>query len=116
MDKNDYISKMNDILDDNTNFRKTSHNNLLKHNLLLEDRLNRFLKKLLDKKYINETEYRNMYAVGSNPGIIYGLPNVHKTNNPLRPVLSSFRTHNYNLAKFLIPFIEQHAKNDYTKA
>ena len=81
MDKTDYISKMNDVLDDNTTFRKTPHNNPLKHNLLLEDRLNRFLKKLLDKRYINETEYRNMYAVRSKPSIIYGLPKSTKSTS-----------------------------------
>ena len=63
--------------------------------------------------YITEDEYRNVYSTGSNPGVMYGLPKEHKPNIPLRPVLSSFKTHNYKIAKFLIPFIEYFSKNGF---
>ena len=69
---------------------------------------------MLNQSYINEDEYKKLYASGSNPGIMYGLPKIHKANIPLRPVLSSFKTHNYNLAKFLIPYIDKYAKNEFT--
>ena len=32
----------------------------------------------------------------------------------MRPVLSSFKTHSYNTAKFLIPYIDKYAKNEYS--
>ena len=114
MDRTDYINKMDHILNDRSNFSKIHHSDPFKNNLLLEDKLNRFLRKLLEKNCLNENEYKQLYSSGSNPGIMYGLPKVHKPNVPLRPVLSSFKTHNYNLAKFLIPFIDQHAKNEFT--
>ena len=114
MNKQDYVEKMNTILNDVSTFCKMRHSDPFKNNLLLEDKLNRFLKKMLDNNYIYEEEYRKLYASGSNPGIMYGLPKIHKTNIPLRPVLSSFKTHNYNAAKFLIPYIDKYAKNEYS--
>ena len=36
---------------------------------------------------------------------MYGLPKVHKPECPLRPILSAIGTHNYNLAKFLVPLL-----------
>ena len=41
----------------------------------------------------------NIAPSGSQPGIIYGMANVHKENIPLRPVVSMIRTAEYNLAK-----------------
>ena len=114
LDKEDYVTKMNTILNDHATFEKLSHLDPLKNNLLLEDKVNRFLKKLINDGYITENEYRNLYSTGSNPGVMYGLPKVHTPNTPLRPVLSSFKTHNYKLAKFLIPFIDNFSKNGFS--
>ena len=38
--------------------------------------------------------------------IIYGLPKIHKEGYPLRPIISSSGTYNYNLAKFLDSLIK----------
>ena len=116
IDKDDYIAKMNIILNDHSTFERKLHVDPLKNNLLLEDKVNRFLKKLLNNNYITEEEYKNLYSSGSNPGIMYGLPKIHKPNTPLRPVLSSFKTHNHKLAKFLIPFIDCFSRNEYSLA
>ena len=113
LDREDYIAKMSLILNDYSTFEKKKlHSDPLKHNLLLEDKVNRLLKKLLNNNNISEDEYKSLYSSGSNPGIMYGLPKVHKPNTPLRPVLSSFKTHNYKLAKFLIPFIDNFSKSE----
>ena len=47
---------------------------------------------------------------------MYGLPKVHKNNIPLRPVRSSFKTHNYETSKFIIPGISKYASNAHTLA
>ena len=102
---------MQQILNDHSTFERMTHPDPLKHNLLLYDKVNRYHRKLLNNNHINEEEYKNIFATGTNPGITYGLPKVHKANIPLRPVLSSFKTHCCKLATFLIPFIDKYAKN-----
>ncbi len=44
--------------------------------------------------------YNFLFASGSTPGILYGLPKVHKAGAPIRPILSAINTFNYNLTKF----------------
>ncbi|XP_069976538.1 uncharacterized protein, partial [Penaeus vannamei] len=48
------------------------------------------------------------------PGVLYGLPKVHKPNIPLRPIISSIGTFNYNAAKFLVPVISPLTTNHFT--
>ena len=42
------------------------------------------------------------------------MPKVHKPDNPIRPILSAIGTHNYNLSKFLISFLNPWSTNEYT--
>ena len=51
---------------------------------------------------------------GANPGIMYGLPKIHKPNLPIRPILSAIGTFNYKLAKFLVPILRPLTFNQYT--
>ena len=46
----------------------------------------------------------------SAPGVLYGLPKVHKTNCPARPILSAY---NYKLAKFFVPILQPYTVNEY---
>ena len=39
---------------------------------------------------------------------------MHTKNTPIRPIISSIGTYNYNTAKFLIPLINPLTKNNYT--
>ena len=55
-----------------------------------------------------------LFASGSVPGILYGLPKVHKINCPIRPILSAIGTFNYNIAKFLVPILNPLTQNEYT--
>nr|XP_027223798.1 uncharacterized protein LOC113815979 [Penaeus vannamei] len=68
------------------------------------------------KETINETIYNSILASGSRPGYLYGLPKVHKNRTPLRPIVSSINTFNYNLAKFLVKIIQPLTINEYTTA
>ena len=63
---------------------------------------------------ITDSIYRHLYASVSSPGILYGLPKIHKPDVPLRPILASYNTAMHNLAKFLIPLIEPFSTNDFT--
>ena len=50
---------------------------------------------------------------GSQPGKLYGIAKVHKTNVPLRPVVSMVGTPEYKLAKYLESLIKPHIPDTY---
>ena len=114
LNKTEYINKMESLLSDNNTFEKHPDENPLAKTLRIEDKINRNLKKLKDRNALTEDEYKQIYATGTSPGIMYGLPKIHKQNIPLRPILSSTNTPNYKLSKFLIPHIDHLSTNDYT--
>ena len=53
-----------------------------------------------------------MRASGIQPGILYGLPKIHKIGSPLRPILSAIGTAGYN--KFFVPIFAPFTSNEYT--
>ena len=110
MNKSEYLDKSHEILNDITIFRKISED-LLTHITRLEDKLNRILKSI--KNNIGWKNYNSLYASGSQPGIMYCLPKVHKPNIPLRPIISSINTVNYKLAKFLVPYLNSIFSKQY---
>ena len=81
--------------------------------------LQRFLRKLKQKIFFNETEYDKLYPSGSAPARIYGTPKMHKFSSSdsfpkLRPIVSSIGTFNYNLARFLCELLSSLVPNDYS--
>ena len=79
-----------------------------------ENKLIRFLRdKLLKQNNIPEEIYKELFPSGSTPGVLYGLPKVHKTNCPARPILSAIGTYNYKLAKFFVPILQPYTINEY---
>ncbi|XP_063585791.1 uncharacterized protein LOC134763164 [Penaeus indicus] len=113
LDKKDYVNKVNVLLSDHTKFRKLDTEPFTKI-IQLEDKLNRMLKHLKDNDSISLDIYNQLRASGSLPGILYGLPKVHKPDIPVRPILSAIKTFNYNLAKFLVPILKPITTNEYT--
>ena len=111
IDKEEYDNKMEVILEDTTKF-KLLKTVISTHILKLEDKLNRLLRTV--KHLIGESAYNTIYTSGSKPGFLYGLPKIHKLGNPLRPIVSSIGTFNYNLAKYLVPIISLLTRNQYT--
>ena len=80
-----------------------------------EDRINRFLSGLLqDSIIIDKNLYDHLRIPSSKPGILHGLPKVHKDGLPLRPILSSIGTCGYGLAKYLVPHLEPLTHNEFT--
>ena len=115
MNSTEYVQKMDDILKDNTKFKKCKdYENIHKHNLSMEDKINNFLKRIKKSDVINDDEYRYLYVSGSSPAILYGSPKVHKANMPLRPILAAFSTASYRLAKFIIPAFNPYVENEFT--
>ena len=111
LNKDDYINKMHNILDDTSKF-KIINQDTFKLSLRLKDKINIFLNSLKEKNIISNFIYKNLYISGSSLGLMYGLPKVHKPNIPLRPIVATYNTANYKLAKFLIPLLSPLVEND----
>ena len=112
LDKTDYIDKIQIILDDTSKFLKLDIDPF-PYILKLEDKLNRLLRTLKDK-VISPDTYSKLFASGSVPGILYGLPKVHKLSCPIRPILSAIGTFNYAIAKLFVPILSPLTSNEYT--
>ena len=113
LNKQDYINKVNVILNDSSKF-EIIHNSAIKLVHKLENKIRLFLGKLKKDSVITESTYNNLTPTGTRPGILYGLPKVHKENIPIRPILSSIKTPSYNMSKYLVPMINPWSRNEYT--
>ena len=118
--KNDYISRMNVILNDSSKFQKLSidQNKVLNHIVHMENRIIDVLKNLKKKKIISENKYEDLHPVGSRPGILYGRAKIHKPIKDgvpsFRPILSAIGTLTYTLSKFFVTLLIPLTLNDYT--
>ena len=88
---------MEDLLADNTKFKRVDND----PTLTSEDQLIRLLSRLKKENFITEAEYKVAKPSGSRLARLYGLPKLHKENYPLRPVMSAIKTVNYGLGKML---------------
>ncbi len=106
-----YIQKTEEILSDTTKFKLVKED-CFKGIIRLEDKLKRLLR--LVKKKLSEKVYNFFFASGSTPGNLYGVPKIHKQGCPIRPILSSLDTFNYNVAKFFVPILPPLTTSNYT--
>ena len=109
MKKEDYHQKILDVLADDA-YRAMPCDTT--------DAISRKTTELIKKSGILEEELRNVRPKAPAPPRIYGLPKIHKTGVPLRPIVSAIGAPTYNLAKYLsgvlAPFVgrcEHHVKN-----
>ena len=89
MKREDYHSKMDKIIalpqfEKLEKLRKNAKHPVLKE----EDRVVGILKSLQQEKKIDDDLYEKLRPRGSQPARLYGLAKVHKTDTPMRPVLS----------------------------
>ena len=70
---------MKKILSYISKFHKLSidQNTVLNHSVNMENRIISVLKKLKDKNQISDKKYKDLHAVGSRPGILYGRAKIH---------------------------------------
>ena len=100
LDKSDYAEKVESLLNDTKVYE-----------LLKKDPTAIYKKKVIDNlqqlekaEVIDRALYHKLYPAESVPSF-YGLPKVHKQNNPLRPIVSSIDSVTYNVAKHLAEII-----------
>ena len=112
MNMSDYLKKMNDILSDTSKFKRHNNQDLYKVSRSIETKVRNFLLRKLKKPgHITDEQYRMLYPHGSHIGILYGLPKVHKTNCPTRPICSAVGTSTAGLSKFVTNIIKPAATN-----
>ena len=116
INRTDYNSRMLNILDDNTKFERINlkKSNIYKETTRREDAVRTPINELKSNDIISEHLSKELNHIGSRPGIMYGLPKVHKPNFPLRPIISAIGTHSYKLAKFLVPLLRPFSTNTFT--
>ena len=115
LDKQEYLAKVENILNDPTKFKPLTED-AFKAVTKAEDKLINFLRTLKKEKVITSNTYTQLFPSGSSPGVMYGLPKTHKKDKgtPVRPILASLGTYNYNLAKFFVPILDPLTRNEYT--
>ncbi|XP_011866401.1 PREDICTED: uncharacterized protein LOC105561223, partial [Vollenhovia emeryi] len=97
MDKNTYIQKMTNLLNDNNTYKKLKSDPINR----IKTRVNDLIKSWWDKKIIDEYTYKQLRCTNGNLPRCYGLPKVHKTDFPLRIIVSTVGSPTYKIAKFL---------------
>ena len=101
LDKEDYINKAKELL--NTPAYKEipkDPTNKIKAQLITK------LRRIKKESKLDEGTYRTMYPTGCVPPKFYGLPKIHKTGTPLRPIVSSRGSVTYGVAKVLSTVIQ----------
>ena len=80
------------------------------NHMKIEDRINNFLRKLKNMSLMSDDTYKKLFSSGSGPGILYGLPKIHKVDFAhkfqLRPIFAAYNSASYKLAKFLVPILD----------
>lgn len=115
--KDDYVGKMNELLDDRRTYETLNNDPTVK----FQNKNNKLVKKLFEQGYIDEREKKKLTIYNSRPPLAYGLPKIHKENIPLRPVISQINSPSYHLAKFisnilnnLNPELHYNVKNSFS--
>ena len=117
VDKQIYKNSILRILEDTSKFSVIS-SPILAYCLKIEDKINRFLSKLLKSNLITQSIYNSLHVTGSAPGILYGLPKIHKSDFKekfqYRPILAAYNLASYKIAKYLVPILTPLTSNQYT--
>jgi hypothetical protein len=103
MNKEDYLSKLDVIVDDETKFvrvQRSKRKNALPPLTKRQDEIKTAIKEHL-AKHVSESTTKWLKPSGTNTGKLYGTCKVHKPGFPVRPIVSMVNTPVYNLAKYL---------------
>ena len=118
LDKATYVSQMYKLLSDNTKFEKITNYSFAKYTLKIEDKINNMLRKLKRLNTISTDIYNKLFCTGTTPGILYGLPKIHKIDFShkfqFRPIFAAYSTPAYNISKYLVSYLSPLANNEYT--
>ena len=101
MKKSDYIAKMNDVLNDKSKFIRLGPVSEMDHTAGAETSMQDLLRSLHKKKELDDATKEKVRPVGATRLKMYGVLKVHKSNAPLRPILSMVNSPQHATAKWL---------------
>ena len=117
INKCDYISKIEAILSDKTKFEINSIEinsiNLLKLTVSLENKIYRYLCEIKPILETNGKSLLDLQPSGTHPGILYGVPKIHKQSVPMRPILSCTGCHNLKLSQYAAELLQPLINKSY---
>ena len=96
MDKEDYVQKAKELLDQPT-YRTIPNDPTTKY----ENKLVNLLKAIKTEGQIDEALYKRLYPTGAGSPKFYGLLKIHKEGIPFRPIVSSIGAVSYETSKEL---------------
>ena len=97
---------MNNIISDRTKLEQISLP-LVKYTQKMEGKVNNnFLRKV--QNVLTLPNLKELFASGSSPGILYGLPKIYKPD-----FLANFNTPSFKLARALVPVLFHLTRNCY---
>ena len=101
LDNEDYINKAKDLLSQ-PSYKELPRDptNKIKAQLITK------LRRIKKESKLDEGMYKAMYPTGCVPPKFCGLPGIHKTGNPLRPIASSRGSVTYEVGKVLSKVIK----------
>ena len=117
MDRSSYVQSLLKLISDRAKFDIIPMS-LEKYTQKIEDKINNFLRKIRELKVISKDVYSQLQVSGSAPGVLYGLPKVHKpdfsSQFQLRPIFAAYNSPSYSIAQYLVPILSPIAINDYS--
>ena len=106
LNKTDYHSKLQNILDDHTKFKKLNKNPT--------NQLKSKINKLITANNAELNSIKLPKIIGDyKPGYLYGTVKIHKPNHPLRPIISQIPTPIYQLTKTIKQLISPYLPSKY---
>ena len=97
LNANDYKDKAKSLLSDDKTYRVLKKDPTPKYTTTLVKKL----QELKNAGGINDRTYRKLYPTSATIPRFYGLPKVHKSGAPLRPIVASRGSITYEVAKFI---------------
>ncbi|CAF1552219.1 unnamed protein product, partial [Didymodactylos carnosus] len=79
--------------------------NVLKEN---ETKMNQYLRSLYLKNIIEQPLYYRLRSTSTSLSVMYDQPKVHRNGYPLRPIISSVGSYNYELSRHLAQIIQRY--------
>ena len=101
MDRQDYINKANQLLNQNT-YRSIAKD----PTSFIKNKLINILKRVKNQTGLDTNTYKSMYPTGCVPPKFYGLPKIQKPDTPLRPIVSCCGSVTYGVAKELAKILK----------
>ena len=119
-DKGNGVVVMDRVIYNQQMYALLSDKNKLSEDLtkLREGQLQRYLRELKNKQFLDDATYERIYQSGSQPSRLYSTPKVHKIKSnsevpSFRPIVSSIGSFNYNLSRFLCDMLTPFILTDY---